>query len=162
MDILFKNNDYVYSYRVGGILVHNNKILLQKPKNDDYSIIGGHVALFETTEDTLKREFKEELHANIEIDSLLAIGEIFFHWGERPCHQTALYYKVHLTDKNSIPLSGTFHGYDNLDAKRLDLDFCWMPLNEIKNIPLYPQELVPIILNNSNKTEHFVSNQLVK
>ena len=44
MDILFKNDDFVFSYRVGGILKHNGKILLQRPKNDDYSIIGGHVA----------------------------------------------------------------------------------------------------------------------
>ena len=40
-DILFKNEDFVFSYRVGGILIHDGKILLQKPKNDDYSIIGG-------------------------------------------------------------------------------------------------------------------------
>ena len=37
MDILFKNDDFVFSYRVGGILKHNGKILLQRPKNDDYA-----------------------------------------------------------------------------------------------------------------------------
>lgn len=25
MDILFKNDDFVFSYRVGGILIHNEK-----------------------------------------------------------------------------------------------------------------------------------------
>ena len=49
MDILFKNDDFVFSYRVGGILIRNRKILLQRPKNDDYSIIGGHVAAMETS-----------------------------------------------------------------------------------------------------------------
>lgn len=29
-------------------------------KNDDYSIIGGHVAAMETSMETLKREFEEE------------------------------------------------------------------------------------------------------
>ena len=47
MDILFKNPDFVFSYRVGGILIHNGKILLQRPKNDDYAIIGGHIAAME-------------------------------------------------------------------------------------------------------------------
>ena len=51
MDILFKNDDFVFSYRVGGILIRNGKILLQRPKNDDYSIIGGHVAAMETSID---------------------------------------------------------------------------------------------------------------
>ena len=36
MDILFKKEDFVFSYRVGGILIRNGKILLQRPKNDDY------------------------------------------------------------------------------------------------------------------------------
>ena len=47
MDILFKNDDFVFSYRVGGILMCNGKILLQRPKNDDYAIIGGHVVAME-------------------------------------------------------------------------------------------------------------------
>lgn len=49
MDILFKKEDFVFSYRVGGILIRNGKILLQRPKNDDYAIIGGHVAAMETS-----------------------------------------------------------------------------------------------------------------
>ena len=39
MDILFKNDDFVFSYRVGGILIRNGKILLQRPKNDADSIV---------------------------------------------------------------------------------------------------------------------------
>ena len=30
-DILYKEKDFVFSYRVGGILIQNGKILLQKP-----------------------------------------------------------------------------------------------------------------------------------
>ena len=44
MDILFKQDDFVFSYRVGGVLIRDGKILLQRPKDDDYAIIGGHVA----------------------------------------------------------------------------------------------------------------------
>lgn len=64
-DILFKNETCIFSYRTGGILVHDGKILLQKPQNDDYAIVGGHVAAMETTEQTLKREFEEEIGADI-------------------------------------------------------------------------------------------------
>ncbi len=41
-------------------------------------------------------------------------------WGNRPCHQIALYYKVHLSDLSSIPLDGTFQGYDDLGNERID------------------------------------------
>lgn len=65
MDILFRSDNFVISYRVGGILIHNGKILLQRSKNDNYAIIGGYVAAVETSMETLKREFDEELHAKI-------------------------------------------------------------------------------------------------
>ncbi len=160
MDILFKNDDFVFSYRVGGILVHNGKILLQRPADDDYAIIGGHVTAMETSAETLKREFEEELHAKIAVDELLAIGEIYFFWGDKPCHQICLYYKVHLLD-DSIPLDGIFHGYDELDNERIDLDFCWVPLDDLKNgTKVYPLELIPHIVQPTGQIVHFVSKQV--
>lgn len=160
-DILFKTDDFVFSYRVGGILIHDGRILLQKPKNDDYAIIGGHISDMETTRETLKREFEEELHTGIVVDNLLAVGEIFFPWGKKPCHQICFYYKVHLCDMDSIPVEGIFHGYDELDNKRIDLDFCWVPLGELKKgLKVYPLEIIPIILEDSKEIVHFVSNQV--
>ena len=69
-DILFKTEEFVFSYRVAGILIRDGKILLQRPPGDDYSFIGGHVAAMETTRETLVREFKEEIHADIEVSDL--------------------------------------------------------------------------------------------
>lgn len=160
-DILFNADDFLFSFRVGGILLRDNKILLQKPKDDDYAIIGGHISSMETTSETLKREYKEELHTDIEVGNLLAVGEVFFLWGCRPCHQVCFYYKVHLCDEKSIPLDGVFSGYDELDNKRIDLDFCWIPLNELRNgLKVYPSELIPIILDDRKEISHFVSKQL--
>lgn len=160
-DILFKTNDFVFSLRVGGILVSNNKILLQKPQNDDYAIIGGHISSLETANETLKREYKEELHVDIEVDDLLAVGELFFPCGSRPCHQVCFYYKVHLCDEEGIPLDEVFHGYDIFDNKRVDLDYYWISLNELRDgLKVYPLELIPIILDDRKEISHFVSRQL--
>lgn len=160
MDILFKNEDYIFSYRVGGILIRDGKILLQRPKNDDYAIIGGHVAAMETSMETLKREFEEELHAKIEVGDLFAIGEIYFPWGKKPCHQICLYYHVYLSDER-IPLQDVFHGYDELDGERIDLDFCWVPLDELKKgVKVYPLELIPYLLEPKKETVHFISRQI--
>ena len=159
-DILYKEQSFVFSYRVGGILIHKGKILLQKPLNQDYSIIGGHVARMETTRQTLKREFSEELHTDVEVGDLVAVGEIFFPWGSRPCHQIALYYRVHLCDPVSIPLEGSFQGYDDLDNRRIDLEFCWIPLEELCQRTVYPRELIPHILSGSKEVIHFVSDQI--
>ena len=56
MDILFKTEDRVFSYRVAGICVQNGMVLLQKPANDSaYAFPGGHVAFGETNAETLIR-----------------------------------------------------------------------------------------------------------
>jgi len=160
MDILFKENDFVFPYRVGGILVQHGKILLQCPANDDYAIIGGHVAAMETSADALKREFAEELHAKIGVDSILAIGEIFFPWGSRPCHQICLYYNIHLLDE-SIPMEGVFSGFDELDHVRINLDYCWVDLKDLENgTKVYPLALIPHILRPKDGIVHFTDRDL--
>lgn len=122
-DILFKTDEFVFSYRVGGILVRDGKILLQRDNAGDHAVIGGHVSFLETTAETLKREYQEEIHAEIHVDDLLAVQENFFMWGNKPCHQVHFYYAVHLK-QDTIPLEGVFSGYDELGGERVDLDFC--------------------------------------
>ncbi len=158
-DILYFNDDYIFSYRVGGVLIRDGKILLQKPKNDDYALIGGHVQAFETTAETLKREFKEETGADVTVGKLIAVGEIFFKW-HKPCHQISLYYEVSLDDETQIPLDDVFSGFDDFGNTRVDLDFCWVPIDELEGKTVYPVELIPHILSGSKDVFHFICRDL--
>ena len=158
-DILFRRDDLLFSYRVAGVLICDGKILLQKPVDDDYALIGGHVAFMETGEDALVREFREEIHADVEIERPMAVGEIFFRWGDRPCHQISLYYKIRLKDAAQIPSEGTFKGFHEDGSLRPEIDFCWVPLERLREIRVYPEELVPHILSGSEAMAHFVSRE---
>ena len=94
-DILFRKKDYIFSYRVAEICIQNDKILLQKPIDDNgFSFPGGHVAFGETNEETLIREFKEEIDADITVMELNWVEENFFLWDETPCHQICMYYRI--------------------------------------------------------------------
>lgn len=116
-------------------MIHNGKVLLQRPQNDTvYSIPGGHVALGETNEETLVREFKEEINADIKVDELRWVGEIFFPWGDKPCHQICLFYNILLMDKITIPLDGTFLGTEQLDDETFKLEFSWINIKDIETI----------------------------
>ena len=54
-----------------------------------------------------------------------------------------------------------FHGYDELDNERIDLDFCWVSLEDLKKgIKVYPLELMPYILEQDKEIVHFVSKQI--
>ncbi len=155
-DIVFKTDELVFSYRVGGVLRRGDKMLLQKPKNDDYAIIGGHVQALETAEDALRREYREELHVDIKVGRLIAVGEVFFPWGNRPCHQICFYYEVRLADETALP-EETFHGFDELGDERTGLDYTWVPSDALRGgLKVYPLELIPMLLRDSGQTEHFV------
>lgn len=60
-----------------------------------------------------------------------------------------------------ICLISTKHKHDDPDKERIDLDFCWVPLEELKKgLKVYPLELIPHILNESSEIVHFVSRQI--
>jgi len=71
-----------FSYRVAGIAVKNNKILLNKLSDDPYwSLPGGRVEFNEPSDIALIREFKEELEYEIKILGFKGIVENFFKMG---------------------------------------------------------------------------------
>lgn len=128
MDILFDTEKGRFSYRVAGLAVQDGRLLVQRAKGDDgLAIPGGHVAFGEMTEETLRREFQEELGLQVKVGGLAAVGEVFFHWGG-PCQQIALYYRVALTEG---PWEGVRHGFDEYGGVREEIDFLWVPVEDL-------------------------------
>ena len=156
MDILFKTDEYVFSYRVAGICIQNGKVLLQKPSNDTaYAFPGGHVAFGETNAQTLVREFQEECGVDISVGDLKWVGEVFFPWGSKPCHQICLYYLVDIASKN-IPLDGMFIGKEKMEGRKFDLEFHWVPVDELKEIEVYPTNVVELMDKLNSGVQHFI------
>ena len=159
MDIIFKIEDYVFSYRVAGICIQNGKVLLQKPSNDTgFAFPGGHVTLGETNEQTLIREFQEEIGIDVAVGDLKWVGELFFPWGKKSCHQICLYYVVEL-QAGDIPLEGMFLGKEHIEGRNFDLEFHWIPMTELKNIEVYPTNVVELMNQLDQGVQHFVYNE---
>lgn len=155
-DILFKTENYVFSYRVAGICIHDSKVLLQKPTNDTgFAFPGGHVEFGETNAETLIHEFKEEMSAEIKVGELKWVAEIFFPWGDKPCHQICLYYIVELTSAQ-IPMNGKFIDCEHIEGRNFDIEFHWIPLDEVKNIDLYSTNAVELLSRLDDSVQHFV------
>ena len=86
-----------------------------------------------------------------------AVGETFFKWDDIPYQQIGLYFKSHLPKDSNLPKDGISHGFDEYENKRVDLDFCWIPLDELHSITLYPKEIIDHIINGEDKIIHFIS-----
>ena len=155
-DLLFKTEEFVFSYRVAGILIHEGKILLQTAGDDPgYAFPGGHVAYNETHEETLKREFLEEMNLRIQVEDLKWVGEIFFPWGKKPCHQICLYYLVSPENADDLyKLSMT--ALDEADTIKANLRFHWVPLEAIPEVEIYPKNAKKMLLQLDQGVQHFI------
>lgn len=155
-DILFKTEDAVFSYRVAGICVQDGKVLLQNTTEDPgFAFPGGHVAFGETNAQTLIREFKEEIGADIRVGELKWVAEVFFPWGSRPCHQICLYYMVTIENAD-IPREGMFLGAEHLEGRSFDLQFHWVPLERVSELELYPTNAKELMGKLHEGVRHFV------
>jgi len=152
-DILFHKDDYVFSYRVAGVLLHGNKILLQKPTNDTgYALPGGHVKIGESSIESLIREYKEETGADIICSRLIWVEENFWKWNGKDTHGVAFYYLISLKNDSDIP-DGFFKSHKDNCNVMLE----WVTIEEMKELTIYPLFLKEKIDNISDNIEHFMS-----
>lgn len=156
-DILFKTDSWVFSYRVAGICIQNGKVLLQTTTGADRSFAfpGGHVAFGETNAEALIREFREELGADIAVGDLKWVGEVFFPWGKKPCHQICLYYQVQIRNPE-IPQNGMFLAKEHLEGRSFDLEFHWVPLECVEGLELYPTNAKQLLNALDEGVQHFI------
>jgi 8-oxo-dGTP pyrophosphatase MutT (NUDIX family) len=159
-DLLLKTNSGIFSYRVAGVLIRDGKVLVQHEIGDtSYAFPGGHLSFGESSEETLKREYKEEMGADITTERLLWIQENFWKWGTNDCHQLCLYYLIKLCDETQIPLEGAFTYKAQLESEMYKLELSWIEISRLKDFKLYPPFAKDKLINLSNNIEHFIVRQ---
>ena len=75
----FNFERFRFKYRVAGIALNRNQVLIHQLEGKNYwSLPGGRGEILENSIETLKREIREELEAEINVGRLLWIVENFF------------------------------------------------------------------------------------
>ncbi|QQK06887.1 NUDIX hydrolase [Miniphocaeibacter halophilus] len=146
MDIEIKVKESRFNYRVGAIILNNNKILFMKDgKGDYYYLPGGRVKLHETSEEAIKREIKEELKIDVEIERPLWLVENFFveDVKKEKHHELGIYFLINIKD-NGITKKNKFIVYENNNKK---LEYTWLSFESLKNEYLYPEFIKERIFN---------------
>ena len=145
-DILFDVDGELFSYRVGGVLIKDDQVLLTKGE-DDYSLPGGHVQIGETSSDTVIREFKEETGLDVEPLNVISTYENFWNWDDKKCHQLCIFYRLKLKDESQelIP---------NPDTK--ETKYVLVSLNDLSKIKLYPLGVAKLINEQVIDNTHFI------
>lgn len=154
MDISFKTTEGRFNYRVAGLLVQDNKLLIMQDKDQPYYYVpGGRIKMNEKSEDAVKREIQEELGVEVNVNRMLWVNENFFKEEtlDEQFHEVCFFYLLELKD------SEAFKGEEFVvDEEGKIHTYYWKSVDEIKYINLYPQFLREKIVDLPLHIKHIV------
>ena len=138
--ITFKQGSTRFTYRIGGIAIHDGRVLFQRATLDPARIFwflpGGRAEVGESAQETLEREMIEEMGERVHVGPLLYIVENFFADNQNH-HELGLYFAMSLpTDSFYLREMRTVvreeAGFD------LPIIFDWLPLSQLAETNVQP------------------------
>jgi 8-oxo-dGTP pyrophosphatase MutT (NUDIX family) len=135
--IRFDQANRRFNYRVVGVAIHNDAVLLHRADHEPFwTLPGGRAEFGETTEQTITREMLEELQTDVDVDRLLWVVENFFEYEAVSYHELALYFLMHFRP-GSAPLNA--EAFDGVEGD-VTLRFRWFPIRHaaLAALPLLP------------------------
>jgi 8-oxo-dGTP diphosphatase len=111
------------------LIIENGCVLTMQYRygNEDvFNLPGGNLELFETIEHTLERELTEELGIKVAVQELVMVGEVIFKEQKKST--------LHIIHRGKI-----ISGEPILNpAETSALNICWLPIEELSGINMYP------------------------
>ena len=142
MDLTVVLDNKKLNIRACALIIHNNKLLVHNNVNESHvALVGGRVKIGESSEDTLKREIKEEMGKEIEILEYVSTIENFFDADDMPYHEIMFVYRVDFKDDEDKKIIDSIKNIEGEDELRYD----WIDLDKIEQYPLKPQILKRMI-----------------
>ncbi|XEC96620.1 NUDIX hydrolase [Paenibacillus tarimensis] len=139
MMISYETGTDKFQYRAASIVIHNDKILMQRTEDNNlWFIPGGRVEFDETAEKTIEREMMEEFGVPIIHKKLIWIIENFIKFPERRIHEIGMFFLVKLPEGHSIyQFDGDFQGNEEGLINR------WIHKDELDDYVIVPEFVVP-------------------
>lgn len=136
MDLTLDVEGERLNIRSAVIIVHNNKILTHRNINNEYYCIpGGRVRIGENSEETIKREIKEELGKEIQITGYVSTIENFFEMDGIRYHEIYFLHKAEFIDEKDQKIEDTMY---NIEGK-VYLQYEWLDLSKIESYKILPK-----------------------
>ena len=150
MDISYINGNNKFNYRVGAIIIYDNKLLVMRDERSPYYYLpGGRVKMNETADQAITREIQEELNIGCKIIRPLWLSQSFFNEDvdKIDYHELCIYYLIELSNKELYKKNIFI-----LNEGNHTLKFEWLEFDRLQNEYFYPLFLKKEIYN---LPEHF-------
>ncbi|HLV98966.1 MAG TPA: NUDIX hydrolase [Ktedonobacterales bacterium] len=163
--ISFNIGQAIFNFRVAGVCIHDGHVLVQRSVADDFWFLpGGRVEMMESSEAAIKREMREELklESDVQVARLLWVVENLFHddTDGAPNHEIGFYYQVNFDDHPAL--------YDTSKAlvatedtglyadQPMTFALRWLPLDSLDDTLIYPTFLQKGLQNLPTSVQHIV------
>ena len=153
MNIRIKNDNFDFKFRVSGIFIKDNKILLVDMDDSGFLCLpGGHVELGERTEQALLRELLEETKKEVKIKKYLGVMENYFvNKYSIKVHEICFYYLIDFVENIKLDDFTVFED-DNAKTK---LEYHFIDIKDIDKYDVRPRILKEIVKNDL-EFKHYV------
>lgn len=159
-EILYDTGSHIFSFRVAGILIWDDNVLLQHNRRDTGFVFpGGRVRFEESSVEALQRLLREKLNTDVTVEGLQWVAEMFFPVEGKPCHQISHFYRVALPEGGPLPRTGSFRSGDLGAVYPQENEFLWQPLSRLDAIEIYPKQAKDRLWRYSDAIRHFVSRE---
>lgn len=137
----FNTSHGKFNFRVGAVIINDNRLLITKKKHQPYYYLpGGRVKLYETAEQAIRRELNEEIGECYNVDRPLWFAQSFFSESvhDEKFHEICLYYLVNVTPESDLLEGIIFNKIEN----NQEYIYQWCPLSEISDYPIFPKIII--------------------
>ena len=143
-DITFEGNGAQFGFRPAGSALNQDRVLLQQSELDAFwGLPGGRVEMLESAEDALRREMREELRLEVEVEGLLWELENFFVYRTVPNREMGLYFLMNVPSGSDLyNAKGVIQTQDELGTK---LRHRWQPLDSSRDLDIKPKSLYGVL-----------------
>jgi ADP-ribose pyrophosphatase YjhB (NUDIX family) len=148
IDIDIKCNEGKFKLRTTGIIISDNKLLVQKAKKfDSYVLPGGHIELGELSKEAIIREIKEETGLDVKINHLVCINENIYRKNDTLAHEINYYYNLEPVEKIETK---EFIIVENDKGVIKEQKFSWIDLDKLIENKVMPADIIKIIEKDIN------------
>jgi 8-oxo-dGTP pyrophosphatase MutT (NUDIX family) len=143
-DITFEGNGAQFGFRPAGSALNQGRVLLQQSELDPFwALPGGRVEMLESAEDALRREMREELRLEVEVEGLLWELENFFVYRTVPNREMGLYFLMNVPSGSDLyNAKGVIQTQDELGTK---LRHRWQLLDSLRDLDIKPTFLYDVL-----------------
>lgn len=132
--IISSRRGITFMYRVGGVAVHEDRLLVEKNLDHGFCFVpGGRVEYGENALETLVREVREELGEEVTVGRLVVAADNMFELDGERYQEVGLYFLIEFA-----PGAEVLHRQGPFLGKEPDTTFQWIHLDEIERASLFP------------------------